>query len=131
VTRGEFGIRGEETGGVRVALHTATRRLGDVIIVDCRGRIVFGEESAALRLLVKELLGQSAKIVLDLGEVSYMDSSGLSVLVGLYVSARNAGGALKLARLQGAVRELLGLTRLDTVIGIFPTAEAAAKSFSA
>jgi anti-sigma B factor antagonist len=131
VTRGEFGIQREETGGVRVALHTATRRLGDVIIVECRGRIVFGEESAALRLLAKELLGQSAKIVLDLGDVSYLDSSGLSVIVSLYASATKAGGTLKLARLRGAVRELLGLSRLDTVIGIFPTVEAAAKSFGA
>jgi anti-sigma B factor antagonist len=115
---------------VGVALHTATRRLGDVIIVDCRGKIVFGEESAALRLLAKEMLGQSAKIVLDLGGVSYLDSSGLSVIVSLYASATKAGGTLKLARLRGAVRELLGLTRLDTVIGIYPTAEAAAKSFA-
>jgi anti-sigma B factor antagonist len=114
-----------------VALYTTTRRLGDVIIVDCRGRIVFGEESAALRLLVKDLLDQSAKIVLDLGDVSYLDSSGLTVIVSLYASAGKAGGALKLARLRGAVRELLGLSRLDTVIGIFPTAEAAAKSFGA
>jgi anti-sigma B factor antagonist len=114
---------------VGVALYTATRRLGDVIVVDCRGRVVFGEETASLRLLVKDLLNKSTKIVLDLGEVSYLDSSGLSVIVGLYVSAGKAGGALKLARLHGTVHDLFELTRLATVIEIFPSAEAAARSF--
>jgi anti-sigma B factor antagonist len=78
-----------------------------VLVVDCSGRVVFGEESAALRDMIKKLLAQNPNIVMSLREVNYIDSGGLGTLVSLFTSARNAGGAVKLARLSKRVGELL------------------------
>ncbi len=61
-----------------------------VLVVDCSGRVVFGEESAALRNMVKKLLAQNPKVVMSLREVTYIDSGGLGTLVSLFTSARNA-----------------------------------------
>ncbi len=113
-----------------MALATSTRRIGEVIIVDCAGRIVLGEESTSLRLLVKDLLNKARQIVLDLGDVTYIDSSGLGTLVSLYTSARNAGGSITLARLNSRVIELLQATRLLTVFEAYDTAEKAAAAFT-
>ena len=111
-------------------LTTSARRLGGVVVVDCRGRIVLGEESSTLRILVKDLLTKSRQIVLELGEVAYIDSAGLGALVGLYTSARNAGGDIKLANLGPRLRDLLQITRLYTVFEVFATAEDAAAAFA-
>jgi anti-sigma B factor antagonist len=100
-----------------------------VLVVDCSGRVVFGEESAGLRDTVKKLLAQSPKVVLNLREVNYIDSGGLGTLVSLYTSARNAGGAVKLASLSRRVGDLLQLTKLVTIFEVFDDEEAAAKSF--
>lgn len=100
------------------------------MIVDCSGRLVFGEESASLRETVKKVLAQSPKIVLNLHEVSYIDSGGLGTLVSIYTTARNAGGAIKLASLSQRVGDLLHLTKLVTIFEVFDDEEAAARSFS-
>lgn len=100
-----------------------------VLVVDCSGRVVFGEESASLRDTVKKLLAQSPKVVLNLREVNYIDSGGLGTLVSLYTSARNAGGAVKLARLSQRVGDLLQITKLLTIFEVFDDEEAAARSF--
>jgi anti-sigma B factor antagonist len=100
-----------------------------VLVVDCSGRIVFGEESASLRDTVKKLLAQSPQVVLSLREVNYLDSGGLGTLVSLYTTARNAGGAVKLARVNQRVGDLLQLTKLLTIFEVFDDEEAAAKSF--
>jgi len=100
-----------------------------VLVVDCSGRVVFGEESAGLRDTVKKLLAQSPKVVLNLREVNYIDSGGLGTLVSLYTTARNAGGAVKLASLSRRVGDLLQLTKLVTIFEVFDDEEAAAKSF--
>ena len=113
-----------------MALTTSTRRLGGVIVVDCHGRIILGEECTTLRHLVKDLLTQSRQIVLEFGEVAYIDSAGLGALVGLYTSARNAGGDIKLANLGPRLRDLLQLTRLYSAFEVFDTAEAAAAAFA-
>ena len=113
-----------------MALTTNTRKLGGVIVVDCSGRIVFGEESASLRILVKDLLTKSRQLVLELGEVAFIDSGGLGALVGLYSSARTAGGDIKLANLSPRVRDLLQLTRLYSAFEVFDTAEEAAAAFA-
>ena len=76
-----------------------TRKVDDVTIVDCNGRIVFGEESALLRDSLKQLIKANSRIVLNLGGVSYIDSGGLGTLVALYTTAQNAGGAVKLSNL--------------------------------
>jgi anti-sigma B factor antagonist len=100
------------------------------MIVDCSGRLVFGEESASLRETVKKVLGQSSKVVLNLQEVNYIDSGGLGTLVSIFTTARNAGGTIKLASLSQRVGDLLQLTKLVTIFEIFPDEEAAARSFT-
>ena len=111
-------------------LQTITRTLGAVTIVECSGRLVLGEESANLRHLVKDLLSESKQIVLDLGGVNFIDSSGLGVLAGLLTSARNSHGEIKLARLDGRLKGVLQMTRLLTVFEVFDRAEDAAASFN-
>ncbi len=113
-----------------MTLATTSRRIGEVTVVHCSGKITLGEESAALRLHVKELMNTSRQIVLDLGQISYIDSSGLGTLVALYTSARTAGGDIKLANLNSPNREILQVTRLYTVFEIYDTAEDAARAFS-
>ena len=110
-------------------LRMSTRSVEGVLVVDCSGRVVFGEESASLRDTVKKLLAQSPKVVMNLHEVNYIDSGGLGTLVALYTSARNAGGAVKLARLSQRVGDLLQITKLLTIFEVFDDEEAAAKSF--
>jgi anti-sigma B factor antagonist len=110
-------------------LKMSTRTLHGVMIVDCSGRLVFGEESASLRDKVKKLLAQSPKLVLNLHDVSQVDSGGLGTLVSLYTSARNAGGTLKLASLNQRVGDLLQITKLVTIFEVFDDEEKAAKSF--
>ena len=77
----------------------------------------------------RTLLAESPKVVLNLREVNYVDSGGLGTLVSLYTSARNAGGAVKLANLSRRVGDLLQLTKLVTIFEVFDDEEAAAKSF--
>jgi len=110
-------------------LRMSTRTMEGVLVVDCSGRVVFGEESASLRDTVKKLLAQNPKVVMNLGEVNYIDSGGLGTLVSLYTSARNAGGAVKLAKLSKRVGELLQITKLLTVFEVYDDEEAAARSF--
>jgi len=110
-------------------LRMSTRTLDGVIVVDCSGRIVFGEESATLRDTIKKVLTQSPRVVLNLAEVSYVDSGGLGTLVSLYTTARNAGGALKLARLTQRVGDLLQLTKLVSIFEVFENEQLAAQSF--
>jgi anti-sigma B factor antagonist len=107
----------------------STRQVDGVLIVDCSGRVVFGEESATLRDTVKKLLAQSPKVVLNLREVNYIDSGGLGTLVSLYTTARSAGGAVKLARLSQRVGDLLQVTKLLTIFEVFDDEEVAAQSF--
>src|SRR5580693_10799444 len=111
-------------------LRMSTRSLEGVMVVDCSGRVVFGEESASLRDTVKNLLAQSPKIVMNLREVNHIDSGGLGTLVSLYTTARNAGGAVKLASLSQRVGDLLQVTKLLTIFEVFDSEEAAARSFS-
>jgi anti-sigma B factor antagonist len=101
----------------------------DILVVDCAGRIVFGEESAELRETVKKLIAQSGRIVLNLGHVSYIDSGGLGTLVALYTTARNAGGSIKLANLTERVGDLLQVTKLLTVFEVFDSEKGALESF--
>ena len=113
-----------------MALNTTTSRTDGVIVVSLSGAIYFGEESASLRLLVKDLLNKSHQIVLDLREVTYIDSGGLGTLVGLYASARKVGGDIKLANLGRRANELLQITKLMTVFEVFDKKEDAIASFS-
>jgi anti-sigma B factor antagonist len=100
-------------------LKVATRTKDGILVVDCSGRIVFGEESALLRETVKKTVAENNRIVLNLGEVSYIDSGGLGTLVALRTTAQNAGGTIKLASLTKRVGDLLQVTKLLTVFDVY------------
>ena len=111
-------------------LKLTTHTLNDgIVVVDCAGRIVFGEETSELRDQVKGLISQASRVVLNLGEVNYIDSGGLGTLVSLYTSARSASGSVKLARLTRRVGDLLQVTKLLTVFEVYETEEEAVESF--
>jgi anti-sigma B factor antagonist len=82
-----------------------------------------------LREKVKSLISQDSRIVLNLADVTYIDSGGLGTLVALYTTARNAGGSIKLARLTKRVGDLLQVTKLLTVFEVFNSEEEAVQSF--
>ena len=108
----------------------STRTVDGILVIDCSGKLIFGEESASLRETVKKLLTHSPRVVLNLRDVSQVDSGGLGTLVSLFTSARNAGGAIKLARLTQRVGDLLQVTKLVTIFEVFDDEEKAAKSFA-
>ena len=110
-------------------LRMSTRTLDGVLVVDCAGRIVFGEESAILRDTVRKLILENNRVVLNLSGVNYIDSGGLGTLVSLYTTAQNAGGAIKLANLTQRVGDLLQVTKLVTVFSVYDSEEAAVQSF--
>jgi len=101
-----------------------------VNIVDCSGRITLGEGSVVLRDQVKELLSKGQKkILLNLGDVNYIDSSGIGELVSAYTTVRNQGGELKLLNLTKKVHDLLQITKLYTVFDVKDDETAAVKAF--
>jgi len=110
-------------------LKLTVRSKDDIVVVDCAGRIVFGEESADLRDTVKMVITQSKRIVLNLSGVSYIDSGGLGTLVALYTTARNNGGSIKLANLTPRVDDLLQVTKLVTVFDVYDSEDKAIESF--
>lgn len=110
-------------------LKLSTRTVDGVLIVDCAGRIVFGEESAYLRDLVKKLIAEKKNLVLNLAGINYIDSGGLGTLVALYTTARNNGGAIKLANLTQRVGDLLQVTKLVTIFEVYDNEQRAADSF--
>jgi anti-sigma B factor antagonist len=112
-----------------MTLKLGTRMIDGITVVDCHGRIVFGDESLMLRESVKELLKTSRDIVINLADVNYIDSGGLGTLVGLYTSARSLGGMIKLANLTHRVGELLQVTKLLTVFEVFDGEDQAVRSF--
>ena len=111
-------------------LKIAKRTVDGILTVGCNGRIVFGEESALLRDEVKKAVaGGTKKIVLNLGEVNYIDSGGLGTLVALHTTAHNAGGAIKLANLTKRVGDLLQVTKLLTVFEVHNSEYEALEAF--
>jgi anti-sigma B factor antagonist len=112
-----------------VQLKLIVRTIDDIVIVDCNGRIIFGEESADLRDTVKMVISQSKRVVLNLSGVTYIDSGGLGTLVALYTTARNNGGAIKLANLTQRVGDLLQVTKLVTIFDVYNSEEEAIESF--
>ncbi|HYH00696.1 MAG TPA: STAS domain-containing protein [Terriglobales bacterium] len=107
----------------------SSRLLDGIPVLDCSGRIVIGEESAALRDMVKRMLAEDQRLVLNLSEVNYIDSAGLGTLVSLYTSAKNTGGAIKLANLTQRVGDLLQVTKLLTVFDVYEGEDKAVRAF--
>ena len=108
-----------------------TRIVGSVTIVDVYGRIVLGEGSNGLRDLIRNLIqGGNKKILLNLRDVDYIDSSGLGELVKALTSMRSKGGELKLLNLTKRVRALLQITKLSTVFDVADDEAISVNSFS-
>ena len=121
-----LGMRGQTP----VKMQTATRLVGEVTVLDIIGRITLGEGNVMLREIVLDLAGKGRKaIVLNLGEVQYIDSSGVGELVKAHTTIRNQGGQLKLANLNKRVDDLLQMTRLSAVFDIQKDEASAIKSF--
>src|SRR5258707_14112690 len=96
-------------------LKIQNRTVDGILAIECNGRIVFGEESSMLREDVKRAIADGQKrIVLNLGEINYIDSGGLGTLVALHIAAHNAGGTIKLANLNKRVGVLMQVTKLLT-----------------
>lgn len=107
-----------------------TRNVGDVTILDCSGKITLGEGTMAVRNTVRDVLKNGGrKIVLNLADVNYIDSSGIGELVSTYTSVTNQGGQLKLMNLTKKIQELLAITKLLTVFQVYDTEQAAVASF--
>ena len=110
---------------------TSNRQVDGVTIVDISGRIELGEESAAMRDLISDLLSQGHKqILLNLGAVDYIDSAGLGSLIGALASVRRHGGEVKLLNLPDKVVDVMQITRLYTVFDIVTGEAAGVNSFS-
>jgi anti-sigma B factor antagonist len=113
-----------------VKMQTAIRQVGDVTVIDISGRITLGEGNIVLREVVRDLVDkEQKKIVLNLAEVHYVDSSGVGELVKTHTTVRNRGGQLKLAKLNKRVHDLLQMTRLSAVFDIHEDEASAVESF--
>jgi anti-sigma B factor antagonist len=111
-------------------LTISTREVSHVTIVDIHGRIILGDETGKLRDTVRALIeADKKKIVLNLAQVDYIDSSGVGELVSSFTAVRNAGGELKLLSLTKKVQDLLYVTKLYTVFDIKEDEFTAVKSF--
>jgi anti-sigma B factor antagonist len=106
------------------------RTVGDIRILDCSGKITLGEGTMAVRNTVRDILKENGKkIILNLADVNYIDSSGIGELVSTYTTVTNSGGQLKLLSLTKKIQELLAITKLLTVFQVFDDERAAIVSF--
>lgn len=115
-----------------MSLKMSTREAKGIVIIDLSGQITLGEASVALRDEVRDQLGQKfSKILLNLANVSYIDSAGLGELTAAYTSVRNRGGDLKLLNLTKRVQDLMQITKLYTVFDVYDDEKKAIASFGA
>ena len=113
-----------------MSVKLSTRQVGDVTVMDVAGRITLGEGSSTLRDALRGLVGKNQKkILLNLGEVSYIDSSGIGELVSGFTTVTNSGGNLKLLNLNKRVKDLLQITKLYTVFDVHEDEAGAIRSF--
>ena len=114
-----------------MSMKVSSRQVDGITIVDCSGRITLGEGSVTIRDFVRELLSKGhKKILLNLGDVSYIDSSGIGELVSAFTTVRNQGGELKLLNLTKKVHDLLQITKLYTVFDVKDDEASAVASFA-
>jgi anti-sigma B factor antagonist len=110
-------------------LRAKTRKLDDVTVIRCRGKLVWGIQVAVLFDEIKGMMQHSHQIVIDLEGVETVDASGLGELVSVAVAAQTGGCSIKLAAPGRFIRHVLSLTGLTTVFGIYPTMDAAILAF--
>ncbi len=114
-----------------MALTAKTRRVGNVAIVDLSGKVTLGENTGILRDELRSVLAQGNKnIILNMKDVSYVDSAGLGELVGVYTTATNQGGAVKLLHMQGKMKDLMQITKLHTIFPAYEDEQQAVSSFA-
>jgi anti-sigma B factor antagonist len=107
-----------------------TRTIGDITLLDCSGKITLGEGTMTVRNAVRDILKRDGKkIILNLADVNYIDSSGIGELVSTYTTVASGGGQLKLLNLTKKIQELLAITKLLTVFQVFENEQAALASF--
>jgi len=113
-----------------VSMKATNRQVDGVAVVDMSGRIILGEGSVVLRDTIRDLIGKgNKKILLNLGDVTYIDSSGIGELVSAFTAVRREGGELKLLNLTKKVHDLLQITKLYTVFDIKDDEATAIKAF--
>lgn len=113
-----------------MSMKVTTRQVDGVTILDLSGRITLGEGSVTLRDTIRDLIAKGEKkILLNLADVNYIDSSGIGEMVSAYTSVKNAGGELKLLNLTKKVKDLLQITKLYTVFDIKDDEASAVSSF--
>ncbi len=114
-----------------MSMKASNRQVDGITIVDMSGRITLGEGSVILRDSIRDLIGKGQKkILLNLGDVTYIDSSGIGELVSAFTAVRREGGELKLLNLTKKVHDLLQITKLYTVFDIKDDEATAIKAFS-
>jgi anti-sigma B factor antagonist len=114
-----------------VSMKVNTRQVDGVVVMDLSGRITLGEGSVVLRDAVRELLSKgNKKILANLADVNYIDSSGIGELVSAFTTVKNQGGELKLLNLTKKVHDLLQITKLYTVFDVKDNEANAVKSFN-
>jgi anti-sigma B factor antagonist len=114
-----------------VSMKSSNRQVDGITIVDMSGRITLGEGSVVLRDSIRDLIGKGQKkILLNLGDVTYIDSSGIGELVSAFTAVRREGGELKLLKLTKKVHDLLQITKLYTVFDIKDDEATAIQAFS-
>ena len=112
-------------------MKATSRPVNGIMIVDLSGRITLGEGSTTVRDTVRDLLGKgNKKILINLGDVSYIDSSGIGELVSAYTTVRNQGGDLKLLNLTKKVQDLMQITKLYTVFDVKDDESSAIMAFA-
>jgi len=113
-----------------VSVKLTTRQVGDVTVIDATGRITLGEGASTFRDTVRDLAAKGdKKILLNLSDVTYIDSSGIGELVSGFTTVTNHGGVLKLLGLSKRVKDLLQITKLYTVFEVFDDESTAVRSF--
>jgi anti-sigma B factor antagonist len=114
-----------------VSVKLTARHVGDVIVIDAAGRITLGEGASAFRDMLRDLAAKGdKKILLNLAEVSYIDSSGIGEMVSGFTTLTNHGGQLKLMGLSKRIKDLLQITKLYTVFEVFDDEADGIRSFA-
>jgi anti-sigma B factor antagonist len=114
-----------------VSVKMSSRQVGDVTVVDATGRITLGEGASIFRDMIRDLAAKgNKKILVNLADVSYIDSSGIGEMVSSFTTVTNHGGQLKLLSLTKRVKDLLQITKLYTVFEVFEDESSAVRSFA-
>ena len=114
-----------------MSVKLSNRQVGDVTVVDASGRITLGEGASTFRDTIRDLAAKgNKKLLVNLSEVSYIDSSGIGEMVSSFTTITNHGGQLKLLGLSKRVKDLLQITKLYTVFEVFDDEASAVRSFA-